>query len=94
MAYNMRPEAPQEPARAASGPVAPGIRTPTPGAALQDDDRRYAVGDDVIAALEQRLGPIVLKLENKAGDVDLRRLTGDEAMVYFRTMGIPIGGRI
>jgi hypothetical protein len=43
--------------------------------------------------LEQRLGPVVQKLADDEGNVDLRRLTGNEALKYMAVMGLPIGGR-
>jgi hypothetical protein len=43
-----------------------------------------------MALLEERLGPIADKLENEEGELDLRRLTGDEAVRYMNAIGIPI----
>ena len=46
-----------------------------------------------ISALEERLGPVVHKMVNDEGEVDLRKLTGDEALRYMSALGIHIGGR-
>ena len=40
--------------------------------------------------LEERLGAVAQKLENEQGEVDLRRLTGEEALQYMNAMGIPM----
>jgi hypothetical protein len=50
--------------------------------------------DREIQALEERLGPVVHKMVNDKGEVDLGRLTGDEALLYMSALGIHIGGRV
>lgn len=53
------------------------------------------VDERELRAIEARLGPVVYKMvDEKTGDVDLRKLTGDEAMKYCQALGIPIGGRM
>ena len=47
-----------------------------------------------IRMLEERLGPVAVKMVNEEGDVDLRKLTGDEALQFMSSMGIHIGGRV
>lgn len=47
-----------------------------------------------IQVLEEHLGPIAVKMVNDEGEVDLRKLTGDEALRYMAAMGIQIGGRV
>jgi hypothetical protein len=47
-----------------------------------------------IRMLEERLGPVAIKMVNEQGEVDLRKLTGDEALHFMGSMGIHIGGRV
>jgi hypothetical protein len=47
-----------------------------------------------IQALEERLGPVAVKMVNEQGEVDLRKLTGDEALHFMSSMGVHIGGRV
>lgn len=54
-------------------------------------ERDYAMDDEEINKIEERLGPVAYKMVNEKGQVDLRKLTGDEALTYFAAMGIPIG---
>lgn len=51
------------------------------------------VPDSAVSALERRMGPIADKLANKEGEVDLRQLTGSEALHFMGAMGIRMGGR-
>lgn len=55
----------------------------------QREELHSAVSDDALALLERRLGPIVSKLENKNGEIDLGQLTGEEALRYMNAMGMP-----
>lgn len=49
------------------------------------------VSDNFEIELEQQLGPsIVKKFGGENGDVDLRKLTGEEAVRYMRAIGVPI----
>jgi|HubBroStandDraft_1064217.scaffolds.fasta_scaffold605877_2 hypothetical protein len=50
----------------------------------------YIETDEKLIKLEQRLGPIADKLENKHGEIDLRQLTGPEACRFLNCLGIPI----
>lgn len=43
--------------------------------------------DAQINALEERLAPIAYKLTDKNGELDLRKLTGPEAQMYFGALG-------
>lgn len=49
--------------------------------------------DAEVRALEARMGPVAYKIANKEGEVDLRQLTGNEALQFMGAMGIRIGGR-
>lgn len=53
-------------------------------------DYDHAVDNETLRKIEERMGPVAYKIENEKGQVDLRRLTGDEALTYFAAMGIPI----
>ena len=53
--------------------------------------RENAMDDDAIQRIEEHLGPVAYKMVNEKGQVDLRKLTGDEALTYFAALGIPIG---
>lgn len=53
--------------------------------------REFALPESDMADLERRLGPVAYKLENEKGQVDLRQLTGEEAMIYMRSLGIQMG---
>ena len=49
------------------------------------------VSDAQLRFIERSLGEsVITKMVNRDGDVDLRRLTGDEALRYMRTMGVPL----
>ncbi len=48
------------------------------------------VQDDELRAIEERLGPIAYKLGGEGGKVDLRKLTGEEALQFFSAFGIHI----
>jgi hypothetical protein len=41
-------------------------------------------------AIEARLGGIVYKMTDDKGEIDLRRLTGDEAVTYMQALGVPV----
>jgi hypothetical protein len=43
-------------------------------------------------ALEERLGPVAVKLDDGQGGHTLKKLTGKEAMHFMRSMGVPIMG--
>jgi len=50
----------------------------------------HAMDDAQLKNLEARMGPtIVAKLGE---DLDMRKLTGEEAMQFMMAMGIPMGG--
>src|SRR5262245_51261165 len=46
-----------------------------------------------LIVLGEKLAPIIDKMVNERGEIDLRRLTGPEALRYMSALGIPIGGR-
>jgi len=46
--------------------------------------------DEMLKRIEERLGPIVWKMTDERGEIDLRKLTGDEALTYMQTLGIPV----
>lgn len=46
--------------------------------------------DEMLKGVETRLGGIVYKMTDERGNVDLRRLTGDEAFQYMRALNIPV----
>lgn len=45
---------------------------------------------DDLQRLEERLGPVAVKMVDERGRVDLRKLTGAEALHYMGALGIPI----
>jgi hypothetical protein len=47
-----------------------------------------------LMVMGQALEPIAKKMVNERGEVDLRRLTGPEAMRYMAVLGVPIVGRL
>jgi hypothetical protein len=51
------------------------------------------IEDRELSILEERLGPIAYKIENEKGELDLRKLTGDEAVRFMGALGINVGGR-
>lgn len=46
--------------------------------------------DEMLRGIEERLGGIVYKMCREDGEIDLRRLTGDEALTYMQALGIPV----
>lgn len=55
------------------------------------DGRAYALPDPQLEALENRLGEaIVTAMVDEDGEIDVGRLTGDQAVHYLRAMGLPI----
>lgn len=44
-----------------------------------------------IQALEERLAPLAYKFVDSKGEVDLRKLTGQEALGYLSAMGVNMG---
>ena len=46
--------------------------------------------DAHLKAIEDRLGPVVFKMTNDEGEIDLRKLTGDEALTYLNAIGVPV----
>lgn len=46
--------------------------------------------DEFLHGVEARLQGIVHKIVDDKGNIDLRRLTGDEAMQYMSALGIPV----
>jgi len=42
--------------------------------------------------IEDRLGTIVYKMQDENGKIDLRRLTGDEAVTYLQAIGVRVVG--
>jgi hypothetical protein len=49
-------------------------------------ERQYA-DSDAVKKLEAQLGPIAYKLANEDGEVDMRKLTGDEAATFMKSLG-------
>ena len=63
----------------------------------EDMDLRGRSEPDVehqLRVMGEALAPIAKKMVNERGEIDLRRLTGPEALRYFAVLGIPIGGRV
>lgn len=54
-----------------------------------EPDHVVAQSDD-LQRLEDRLGPVASKMVDARGKIDLRRLTGAEALRYMGAIGIPI----
>lgn len=54
--------------------------------------RDHMTDDKDLAWIEDKLGPKIIErmVDPKTGEVDLRRLTGDEALRYMQTFGIPL----
>lgn len=48
------------------------------------------VPDRVIRQLEERMGPTIVAKIEKAGEVDLRMMTGEEARQYMAVMGVSL----
>jgi len=72
----------------------PGNRAKRLPQAPSSDFMDHAITEPELQRLEERLGPVAYKLmDEKTGEVDLRKLTGDEALQFMSAMGIPIGGR-
>lgn len=46
--------------------------------------------DAELQRIEERLGGIVYRMTDDKGEIDLRKLTGDEACQYMAALGIPI----
>jgi hypothetical protein len=46
--------------------------------------------DEMLKGIEAKLGGLVYKLTDSRGEIDLRRLTGDEALTYMQAIGIPV----
>ena len=46
--------------------------------------------DTVLKGIEDRLGDVVYKMTDEKGEIDLRRLTGEEAVQYMNAIGIPV----
>lgn len=58
----------------------------------KQDNGQFGWSDETISDLERKLGPeISRKMVDDKGDVDLRRLTGAEAMHYLSCLGINMG---
>lgn len=49
------------------------------------------VDDRFLSRIEERIAPIVSKIENEKGEIDLRQLTGPEVMQYMGALGISMG---
>lgn len=62
-----------------------------------DSDRRRRMPVDYeettpkLRELEMRLAPIADKITDDNGEVDLHKLTGNEALHFMGAMGIPLG---
>lgn len=80
LAYNMRSKQTQSHYEAAHRTPDASVMTPV-------------VSDREIVELEARMGPVVHRVVDDKGTVDLARVTGDEAMHYLAALGIPMGGR-
>lgn len=53
-------------------------------------EMRSAISNRDLELLEQRLGPVAIKLEEQGdGEFDLGKLTGDEALHFMNSLGIP-----
>lgn len=46
--------------------------------------------EERMRVIEERLGGIVYKMVDDRGEIDLRKLTGDEALTYMQAIGIPV----
>ena len=46
--------------------------------------------DAVLKNIEDRLGGIAWKMVDDRGQIDLRKLTGEEAVTYLNTIGVPV----
>lgn len=46
--------------------------------------------DAVLRAIEERLGTTVYKMTDERGEIDLRRLTGEEALNYMQAIGMNV----
>jgi hypothetical protein len=46
--------------------------------------------DTVLKNIEDRLGGIVYKMVDERGEIDLRKLTGEEACTYLNVIGVPV----
>jgi hypothetical protein len=52
--------------------------------------RDMEIDDQTERILEEKLGPVAYKLTDENGDVDLRKLTGPEAVRFMAAMGISV----
>ena len=48
-----------------------------------------AIADRDLEILEQKLGPVAVKLEEQGEEFSMSKLTGEEALRYMNAMGIP-----
>jgi len=46
--------------------------------------------DAVLKGIEDRLGGIAYRMVDDRGQIDLRKLTGDEAVTYLNAIGVPV----
>lgn len=87
------PPGPQNPVQGLPDPsmdVLPGLSTVQNAA--QSHYERASTAE--LQKIEERLGPVVYKMvDDKTGDIDMRKLTGAEAMRYLGALGINVMGR-
>jgi len=68
--------------------VHPGTLAPSLGSG--DSGMENVDQDAMLKRLEERLGGIVYKITDDRGEIDLRKLTGDEACTYLNAIGVPV----
>jgi hypothetical protein len=88
MGFNMRART-QEVPRGHIGPLNPTTVTPDPL-----DYFEYDPPERDLRVIDEKLEPIAHKMVNEQGEIDLRRLTGAEALRYMGALGISVGGRV
>lgn len=71
------------------GKVPPSLKNTATGAQSLPDT---AIDPGLLAKIEERLGPqVIAQMVDENGDIDLRRLTGPQAMRYLGGLGIQMG---
>lgn len=88
VSYNMQRNREVSASRRLPANVSEGIRNAPTG---RQEGWDYDLPEPEFKALEEKLSPFVVKLVNEEGRVDLRKVTGEEAMRYMAAMGIPMG---
>lgn len=55
--------------------------------------REELMTEAALLEVERRMGGVANKAVDENGEIDLRRLTGKEALTYMNALGIRMGGR-